>query len=158
MRTMNSGHLVLQASKELNAYENMLLKAQKEMSQFLTTVNHLKTKTIGDSKKALLVAEFSQDSNIIKTIISRLLEELNILFKPQNSRSKKVVLANANSIQNHQYFKNEMAYFRANYKEYKGTLAIFASEFENKYDQCHKCLRSTSCFLKTCGSSFTSDN
>lgn len=144
--------------KELNAYEKMLLKAEKEISSILTTVNHLKTKTIGDSKNALKVAKLSQDSNTVKTITSRLLEEFNLLFILQNSTSKKVVSGNIESIKNHQYFKNEIAYFRTNYKEYKSTLIKFARDFEGKYDQCHKCLRSTSCFLKTCGSSFTIDN
>lgn len=92
MRTINNDITVLQASKELNSYQNMLLKAENEMSSFLTTVNHLKTKTIGDSKRALRVAIFSQDSNIINSIITRLLEELNELFKPHKTSLQKQYL------------------------------------------------------------------
>lgn len=155
---MNSDIIMLQASKELNAYQNMLLKAEREINSFLTTVNHLKTKTIGDSKKALQVAAFSQDSTIINTIISRLLREFSDLFKPQKETAKEVPIKDTHSLKNHEYFKNEMAYFKANYKDYKNALIKFAREFEGKYDQCHKCLKGKSCFLKTCNSSFTSEN
>ncbi len=131
MNALEQPNKIIKTGKIQQEWRSRLEQVQQETDYFLDVLNDLKSRTIGDSHKSLLVAQFVQDFHHFERLTKRMLEELNLIRHEIAEELQSLQRIEPESIKDQNYFKAEMKDFEKNYKEAKYKFRSFVAGFEH---------------------------
>ncbi len=135
MDNVSQPNQIIRTIKAQTEWKNELLQAQNEVDYFLDVLNDLKSRTIGDSHKSLIVAQFVQDFHHYQRLTKRMLDEIGEIRHEMAEEIQTQNLIDAESMRDQRYFKAEMRDFQKNYKETKYKFRAFVAGFEYLTDK-----------------------